>query len=98
MMLVPQLDQPAGCRTIEGVIEEDPGVVALRDLRTMHLGPSSLLIVASVELAPDLDVGGAARVAARLRRRLGEVLQDVTTPRLIVIEPAVPDASERRAA
>jgi cation diffusion facilitator family transporter len=71
--------------TIEGVIEEDLGVVELRDLRTMHLGPSSLLIVASVELAPDLDVGGVARVAARLRRRLGEVLHDVTTPRLIVI-------------
>jgi divalent metal cation (Fe/Co/Zn/Cd) transporter len=38
---------------------------AVRDLRTMHLGPRSLLIVASVQFASGLDAGAATRAAPR---------------------------------
>lgn len=75
-------------------VEEERGVRRVRDLRTMHLGPHALLIVASVEFAPDLDTAGIEDTVARLHTRLGEALDDTTNPRLIVIEPA----TTRRAA
>jgi cation diffusion facilitator family transporter len=75
-------------RTIERIIRHDPAVRALRDLRTMHLGPRSLLIVASVELVPGQDTAGVEVAVERLRSGVASVLGEVTNPRLVVIEPA----------
>jgi cation diffusion facilitator family transporter len=92
-------------RTIERVLGDDRAVRAVRDLRTMHLGPRSLLIVASVELVPGLETASIEATVTRLRSRLTEVLGEVTNPHLIVIEPGAsvpgvrrPGDSRRRAA
>jgi hypothetical protein len=59
----------------------------------MHLGPHALLIVMSVELVSHLNTAGVEAVTTRLRARLAHALGDVTSPRLIVIEPAASRAS-----
>jgi cation diffusion facilitator family transporter len=86
-------------RTIDRVVEEERAVRAVRDLRTMHLGPHTLLVVVSVEFAPDLEAGGVHAAVTRLHARLAEALGDITDARLIVIEPApVTDRGAPRAA
>jgi divalent metal cation (Fe/Co/Zn/Cd) transporter len=85
-------------RTIDRVVEEERTVRAVRDLRTMHLGPHSLLIVVSVEFAEGLDTAGIEAGVSRLHARLTEALGDTTDGRLIVIEPAPDPARTRRAA
>jgi hypothetical protein len=53
----------------------------------MHLGPRSVLIVLGVTFAGHLTAGQVGDAVAQLQRRLGERLGDLTTERLIVIEP-----------
>lgn len=84
--------------TIDRIVEEEPAVRAVRDLRTMHLGPHALLIVVAVDLAPNLDTAGVTAAISRLHRRLAECLGEVTNPRLIVIEPAADAGAAQRAA
>jgi cation diffusion facilitator family transporter len=85
-------------RRIDRVVEEERGVRRVRELRTMHLGPHALLIVASVEFAPELDTAGIEHAVARLHERLGQALDDTTNPRLIVIEPAITGQPASKAA
>ena len=85
-------------RTIERVLRDDGAVRAVRELRTMHLGPRSLLVVASVELAPGLETSSIETAIARLRSRIAEALGEATSPRLIVIEPATAGEAPPRAA
>jgi cation diffusion facilitator family transporter len=84
--------------TIDRVVEDERAVRAVRDLRTMHLGPHGLLIVISVEFAPGLDTAGIESAVRRLRGRLAAVLADTTLPPLIVIEPASGSQRTRDAA
>jgi cation diffusion facilitator family transporter len=85
-------------RTIDRIVEEERGVRAVRDLRTMHLGPQALLMVIAVELVPGLDTAGVTSTIARLHARLGEAFGEMTNPRLIVIEPAPAGERPRQAA
>jgi cation diffusion facilitator family transporter len=78
-------------RRIRRVVEEERDVRHVRSLRTMHLGPHALLVVAAVEFAAGLDTAGIETAVARLHARLGEALGDTTSARLIVIEPAYAD-------
>lgn len=67
-----------------GVIEQDAAVAAVESLRTMHLGPSHIILTARVRFAPDMpDIPASVD---RLKRQLVDadpILDDVT------IEPAV---------
>ena len=74
-------------RTIRAVVGSDPAVMRLAELHTMHLGPRAVLIVLSVTFADHLTAGEVSEAVAQLQRRLGERLSEVTSERLIVIEP-----------
>jgi cation diffusion facilitator family transporter len=76
-------------RSIGAVVEGERGVRALRNVRTMRLGPRALLVVVSVEFAHESSRGAIEAVVARLHARLAEALKGVTESRLIVIELAV---------
>jgi divalent metal cation (Fe/Co/Zn/Cd) transporter len=56
-------------------------------LRTLHLGPEELLVVAQVELDPDLSADDAARVIDDAQDRL-----HTATPyaRIVYLEPELP--------
>jgi divalent metal cation (Fe/Co/Zn/Cd) transporter len=87
-------------RTIRTVVASEPAVTRLAELHTMHLGPRAVLIVLGVTFASQLTAGEVGEAVARLQRRLAERLGDLTTERLIVIEPtsapALPHAEPAR--
>ena len=74
---------------IRDTIADTPGVAHLVQLRTMHLGPEELLIVAQVELDPDLSADDAARVIDDAQDRLHTATPNA---RVVYLEPELPPA------
>jgi cation diffusion facilitator family transporter len=65
----PQIQQQ-----IREVIESQPGVDALLELRTMHMGPDSLIVGARVDLNDTIGSSQAEDLADEIDRRLSDVL------------------------
>jgi cation diffusion facilitator family transporter len=78
-LLIGESASPATLAAIRRTVEADADVVGLRNLLTMHLGPSELLLNLDVEFDRRLDVGQTARAIERLessiRERHPEVLR-----------------------
>ncbi len=75
--------------TLRSAVEDDPAVVAIERVRTMHLGPNEVLMTLHVRFA-DHDADGVIEAIDRLRTALAtadERLTDVT------IEPVGPASS-----
>lgn len=64
---------PRELRMIQAEIEA-PGVDALLDLRTMHLGPDHLIVAARVAFSDDISADRAEDVADHIDRRLADRL------------------------
>jgi cation diffusion facilitator family transporter len=74
--------------TLRRTIEQRAEVDRVRDLRTMYMGPESLLVAARVDLADDLSARRVEDLAAEIEEELkravptvGEVFLDPTGPR-----------------
>jgi divalent metal cation (Fe/Co/Zn/Cd) transporter len=63
---------------IEEVIERHPAVVEVRELLTMILGPSSLLVAARVDLDDDVRAGRLETAMSELDRAVRDAVPDVT--------------------
>jgi cation diffusion facilitator family transporter len=74
---------------IRAEIEATPGVDALVELLTMHLGPDRLIVGARVDLSDDISADQAEAIADRIDRRLTEKLP--VTPHVFV-DPTSRDA------
>ena len=74
-------------RAIREVVASETAVTRLVELHTMHLGPRAVLIVLGVTFDGHLSADGVGEAVAQLQRRLAKRLVDLTTERLIVIEP-----------
>jgi divalent metal cation (Fe/Co/Zn/Cd) transporter len=61
-------------RLIRTEIEATPGVDALVELLTMHLGPESLIVGARIDLDNDLSASDAEALADRIDSRLAQML------------------------
>jgi cation diffusion facilitator family transporter len=59
-------------RMIREEIESRPGVDALLELRTMHMGPDTLIVAARVALSDELSADQAEDLADEIDRRLSE--------------------------
>lgn len=57
---------------VESVARAVPGVVAVRDLRAENVGPDTVHAGLRVEVAPDLSVAEAARIAREIETRVHE--------------------------
>ena len=77
-------------------IGADPAVRGMVGLQTMHLGPTTVLVSAQVAFRPDLTTTQIEDAVRRLEDAVRAALPG-TPRRLIVIEPARPDAAERAA-
>ena len=73
-LLIGRAASPGMERLIRAEIESRPGVAALLELRTMHIGPDSLIIAARVALADELVANQAEDLADEIDRRLSEQL------------------------
>jgi cation diffusion facilitator family transporter len=70
--------QPEDARRIREVLESHEDVEEVVDLKTMYMGPRSLLVAARVDLADGArDAGGVERLANELDRQLQEEVADV---------------------
>jgi cation diffusion facilitator family transporter len=68
---------PATRERIRDIIEAHPGVDEVVDLRTLYLGPRSLLVASRVDLDAGVDGDGAERLATEIARDLREQEPDV---------------------
>ena len=73
-LLIGQAASPEMQRLIREEIESRPGVDALLELLTMHMGPDSLIVAARVALDDELGADEAEDLADELDRRLSEKL------------------------
>ena len=73
-LLIGRAADPAVQQLIREEIESRPGVDALLDLRTMHMGPDSLIVGARVALDDEMGAGQAEDLADEIDRRLSEKL------------------------
>jgi cation diffusion facilitator family transporter len=73
-LLIGEAAAPSTVAAVCDVLATSDGVAAVLDLRTEHLGPDQILVVAELDLDPDGDVAARIdRVEARLRARVPEV-------------------------
>jgi cation diffusion facilitator family transporter len=73
-LLIGRAASPEMERLIREEIESRPGVDALLELRTMHMGPDSIIVGARVALADELGADQAEDLADEIDRRLSEKL------------------------
>jgi cation diffusion facilitator family transporter len=73
-LLIGRAASPAVEQLIRGEIESRPGVDELLELRTMHIGPDSIIVAARVALDDSLGADQAEDLADDIDRRLSEKL------------------------
>ena len=73
-LLIGRAASPGVERLIREEIESRPGVTALLELRTMHIGPDSLIVAARVALADEMVADQAEDLADEIDSRLSEKL------------------------
>jgi divalent metal cation (Fe/Co/Zn/Cd) transporter len=76
----------------------DAAVSAVLGLRTMHLGPTSLLVVLEVDFRDELSAAEVEHASARLRRTVAAAVGEIGDPRLVVIETRTAAAARTTAA
>ena len=86
-LLVGEAASPQEETLIRQTIASIPGIARLVQLRTMHLGPDELLVVAKVEIDPDLSADNVARAIDQAQAR---VRQAVPSARVVYLEPDLP--------
>jgi cation diffusion facilitator family transporter len=69
-LLIGRAASPELQRVIREEIESQPGVAALLELRTMHMGPDSLIVAARVALNDDLDADQTEDLADEVDSKL----------------------------
>jgi divalent metal cation (Fe/Co/Zn/Cd) transporter len=70
--------QPEDAERIRDLVESDPGVDEVLDLRTMYVGPRSLLVALRVDLADGIDADRVEQLATELDEKLREAVPDVS--------------------
>ncbi|HEY7879700.1 MAG TPA: cation transporter, partial [Streptosporangiaceae bacterium] len=73
-LLIGRSADPKVRQAIREEIEQTPGVDQLLELRTMHVGPDSLIVAARVALSDDSSAGQVEDLAEDIDHRLSEQL------------------------
>lgn len=73
-LLIGRAASPQVERLIRAEIESRPGVAALLELQTMHMGPDSLIVAARVALSDEMGANQTEDLADEIDRRLSEKL------------------------
>jgi len=75
--LIGRAADPRVLETIRDEIKKTPGVDALLDLRTMHVGPDHLIVAARVAFSDGISADRAEDVADDIDRRLADRIPQV---------------------
>ena len=93
--LIGRAAAPRELEAIRAEIENAPGVDALLDLRTMHLGPDHLIVAAQVAFDDEISADQAEDVADEIDRRLADRLPLVPH---VFLDPTQASSGSRPAA
>jgi cation diffusion facilitator family transporter len=93
--LIGRSADPKELELIRDEIEGAPGVDALLDLRTMHIGPDHLIVAARVAFSDDISADRAEDVADDVDRRLADRLPLVPH---VFLDPTQASSGSRAAA
>ncbi|MGH7028606.1 cation diffusion facilitator family transporter [Brevundimonas sp.] len=69
-LLTGEAADPATRAGVAAIAVEEPGVVGLNDLRTMHFGPNEILVALSLDFHDDLTAADVENTVARLEQRI----------------------------
>lgn len=69
-LLTGEAADPATRQGIAALAGAEPGVVGLNDLRTMHFGPTEILVALSLDFRDDLTAAEVENTVARLEHRI----------------------------
>jgi cation diffusion facilitator family transporter len=92
--LIGRAASPGDLATIRDEIETTPGVSALLDLRTMHLGPDHLIVAARVAFSDGISADRAEDVADAVDQRLTDRLPQV--PHVFLDPTQAPSGAQPR--
>ncbi len=70
--------QPEDVERIRQIAEGESGIEEVVDLRTMYVGPRSLLVALRADLGDDVDSDGVEQIANDLDEKLREAVPDVS--------------------
>jgi divalent metal cation (Fe/Co/Zn/Cd) transporter len=93
--LIGRAAAPKELAAIRAEIDNAPGVDALLDLRTMHLGPDHLIVAARVAFDDGMSADQAEDVADEVDRRLAGRLPQVSH---VFLDPTQASSGSRPAA
>ena len=93
-LLIGRAADPRELKLIRDEIESAPGVDALLDLRTMHVGPDHLIVAARVAFSDEISADRAEDVADDVDRRLTDRLALVPH---VFLDPTQASAGSRSA-
>jgi cation diffusion facilitator family transporter len=91
--LIGRAAAPQDLTVIRAEIENAPGIDALLDLRTMHLGPDHLIVAARVAFDDEISADRAEDVSDEIDRRLVDRLPQVSH---VFLDPTQAPASRSR--
>ena len=57
---------------VKNIVEAHPGILAVNELLTMHLGPEDILLNISIDFSDELTSGGVERAISDLERQIKE--------------------------
>ena len=93
--LIGRAADPKELELIRDEIESAPGVDALLDLRTMHVGPDHLIVAARVAFSDEISADRAEDVADEVDRRLADRLPLIPH---VFLDPTQASSGSRSAA
>ena len=91
--LIGRAADPKELELIRDEIESTPGVDALMDLRTMHIGPDHLIVAARVAFSDEISADRAEDVADDVDRRLADRLPLIPH---VFLDPTQASSGSRR--
>ncbi len=83
-LLLGEAASPEDRATVKRIAEADEGIVAVRQLLSMHLGPKAVVVALKVELQRDLDLSGVESTIDRIEAAIRKELPHM---RYIFVEP-----------
>jgi cation diffusion facilitator family transporter len=94
-LLIGESASPATLQAIREIVGVEPAVRAINEMRTMHLGPTDVLLAMSLDYRNDLDAGAIEQSITRLEDKIRKTRPEITR---VFIEVQDGGASASRAA
>ncbi|MEE8109026.1 MAG: cation diffusion facilitator family transporter [Gammaproteobacteria bacterium] len=89
-LLIGEAASPAIIKGIRKLANEQPEVLGINELRTMHLGPDDVLLALSLDFKNNLNAGQVEVTVSRLEKQIKERYQEI---RRVFIEIQSPGAA-----